>query len=101
AEDQEALIVRFVNLTSQDQPVRVRLGTAQLGVTVTGAEQVNLREHRVNPLEVVEGTVTLTARPSEIVTVALQVRPKPVEPLLQQGSAQDDSALEDSEGDPR
>ncbi|MFB9991127.1 alpha-mannosidase [Deinococcus oregonensis] len=88
AEDQDALIVRFVNLNSEPQPVSVRLGT-ELGLTVTAAQRVNLRENRVTKLEVVDGTVTLVARPSEIVTVALQAQPAPTH------------SQEFSEGDPR
>ena len=82
AEDQDALVVRLVNLTSEPQSVSLGLGTAQLGVTLTGAQRVNLRENMAAPLEVMDGTVTLMARPAEIVTVALQVQPRLTPPFL-------------------
>lgn len=74
AEDGEALIVRFVNQTPEAQDVTVRLNAELMGAEVTGAERVNLREETLAPLDLADGAVHLSARPWEIVTLALAVR---------------------------
>lgn len=74
AEDSSALIVRFVNQTPEPQDVTVRLRADLMGADVTGAERVNLREEPLSPLDLVDGAVHLSARPWEIVTLALTVR---------------------------
>ncbi|AWN21958.1 hypothetical protein DKM44_00830 [Deinococcus irradiatisoli] len=69
AEDREALIVRFVNQTPQEQAVTLSL--PGLG----RAERTNLREEPLEELPVEGGAVKLSARPWEIVTVALHASP--------------------------
>ncbi|MFC4454205.1 alpha-mannosidase [Deinococcus sonorensis] len=71
AEEGEALIVRFVNQTPEPQPVTVGLPFA-----LWAAERVNLRERPLEALPVENDRVSLTARPWEIVTLALQVQRK-------------------------
>ena len=66
AEAGDALIVRFVNPTPETQSVTVRLATP-----LTAAEEVNLRERVLTRLDVTDGAVNLTARPWQIVTLAL------------------------------
>ena len=68
AEDREALIVRFVNQTPEPQPVTVTLAAG-----IISAQHVNLRERPLGALDLTGGAVHLTARPWEIVTLALDV----------------------------
>ncbi|MFC4427280.1 alpha-mannosidase [Deinococcus navajonensis] len=68
AEDREALIVRFANQTPVPQAV-----TVSLAAGITGAQRVNLRERPQGDLDLRDGAVDLTARPWEIVTLALDV----------------------------
>ncbi|UBV44260.1 glycosyl hydrolase-related protein (plasmid) [Deinococcus taeanensis] len=72
AEDRPELIVRFVNPTPEPQAVTV--GTLR---PLTAAQRVNLREEPAQALAVTGDGVHLTARPWEIVTLALTVEVTP------------------------
>ncbi|GHF53516.1 alpha-mannosidase [Deinococcus metalli] len=68
AENGEALIVRFVNLSAA-----ARDATLRAHWSVRRAARVDLREHELAELPVADGTVTVATRPWEIVTVALHL----------------------------
>ncbi|PYE54603.1 alpha-mannosidase [Deinococcus yavapaiensis] len=69
AELSDDLIVRFVNQTPESQRASVSLPH------LAAARRVDLSETLVEDLAVEGGAVTLDARPWEIVTLALKVRP--------------------------
>ena len=67
AEEGAALIVRFVNQTPEAQAV-----TLSTHWGIRRAQRTDLRERPLEDLGVEDGRLTLTARPWEIVTLALE-----------------------------